>query len=222
MIEEARPGDAALAKAIYQERVDLKKFFSKGAMENVYLHPEMLFAKMPRDHDNKRYNAMHDIHDKVHFLMELSELHQGEIKEVCGSWDRVATALPHKEDSPAWYTPQYAEGKHCDSVRPFPRRGRQSDGHFVKRSWLSSLRHLVSLGVNLETWKLHKRLGNQGIHRIALCLPFVCDSWHGRHWPTRVSHSTGRHWPTVFFCDVRLWMILSWRHNANCCSTPKW
>jgi hypothetical protein len=39
-------------------------------MENVYLQPEMLFAKMPRDPDNKRYNAMHDIHDKVHFLTQ--------------------------------------------------------------------------------------------------------------------------------------------------------
>ena len=31
--------------------------------------------------------------------------------------------------------------------------------------------------------------------------------------------ATGR---LSFFCGVRLWMILSWRHNANCCSAPKW
>ena len=68
MVEEARPGDAACVKAIWQEHMDLEKFFSKGAMENVYLQPEMLFTKMPRDPGNERANAMHNIHDQVRFL----------------------------------------------------------------------------------------------------------------------------------------------------------
>lgn len=114
-------------------------------MENVYLQQEMLFTKMPRDPDNKRYRAMHDIHDKVQFLTGLFERHQGEIREVCGYWNRVATALPNKGDSPAWYTLQYSEGTHFDSVNAFLRRGRQSDEHFVKRSWVSSLPHLVKV-----------------------------------------------------------------------------
>ena len=97
MVEEARPGDAAWVKAIWQEHMDLEKFFSKGAMENVYLQPEMLFTKMPRDPGNERANAMHNIHDQVRFLTELFELHQGEIREVCAYWDRVAMALPNHD-----------------------------------------------------------------------------------------------------------------------------
>ena len=38
----------------------------------------------------------------------------------CGS-----RALPKQEDSPAWYEPQYAEGKHSDYVNAFLRRGRR-------------------------------------------------------------------------------------------------
>jgi len=33
LAEEARPGDAAWVKAVWQEHVDMKKFFSKGAMK---------------------------------------------------------------------------------------------------------------------------------------------------------------------------------------------
>ena len=46
MQNKARPGDAAWVKAIFKEDDDFKKCFSKGAMENVYLQPEMLFIEL--------------------------------------------------------------------------------------------------------------------------------------------------------------------------------
>ena len=79
--------------------------------------------------------------DKVKIIKNLFGLHQGEIRESYGFWEKKAAPLPSQEAYAAYYSKQYARGEGI--INAFLNHGRTSGTHWERRSWGFSLMRLM-------------------------------------------------------------------------------
>ena len=75
--------------------------------------------------------------DKVKIIKNLFGLHQGEIRESYGFWEKKADPLPSQEAYAAYYSKQYARGE--GMINAFLSHSGTSGTHWERRSWGFSL-----------------------------------------------------------------------------------
>ena len=73
----------------------------------------------------------------MNIIKNLVGLHQGEIRESYGLWEKKAAPLPSQEAHAAYYSKQYARGEGV--INAFFSHGRTSGTHLERRSWWFSL-----------------------------------------------------------------------------------
>ena len=134
--DKARPWDETWATDIHRGALDSFKSMANAPE----WHPQ-LFKRLPRNPRSGLYEEASTMEDKVKIIKNLLGLHQGEIRESYGFWEKKADPLPSQEAYAAYYSKQYARGE--GMINAFLSHSGTSGTHLGRRSWWFSLMRLM-------------------------------------------------------------------------------
>ena len=156
--DKARPSDPDWMSETHNRAVTIFRWLKKA--------PETmpkLFGQFPKNPVSKLYEQAYYTHEKIQIVKNLFELHNGEIREAYGWWQKSDGPVPK---SWSWYNSQYARGDRRD-VNFFLSYGANDseDEHWERRSWGFSLMRLFEL--------YGERFSAEAIYEFYITLPIM-------------------------------------------------